>query len=356
MKKVTIILSLAAIILGCSKIEEINQPGLDGTLSDVETSGNVPEVIYASVDDDKDDDQTRTYVDGKKVLWHSGDAISYYSGTNGNVKYVYNGADGASSAEFTIAGSPQFSYGYGEYHGYETEPDFSLGIYPYFEDQKASYLDGIYNVRATYPTEQTYAPNSYGKDSNLMYAIGKYKDDKELFFRNACGYLVLQLYGSNTRINSIVLSALNPQVKIAGAVMLTVNPADPKLDISTPIENSVTLDCSNGGEGVAIGEDADTATEFWFALPPMTITGGISVTVTDNMGLTYTKETTKDIEITRNEIQPMKALTVPEKLYYTRSDNSETPLTFYENMTNPFDAEIKAFINGILTFFILTTP
>ena len=327
MKKVTIIFSLAAILMGCSKIEEINQPGHNGTLSDVETSGNVPEVLYASVADDKDDDQTRTYVDGNKVLWHKGDAISYYAGTNGNVKYVYNGADGASSAEFTVDGSPQYSYGYGEYHGYETEPDFSLGIYPYFEDQKASYLDGIYNVRATYPTEQTYAPNSYGKGANLMYAIGKDKNDSELFFRNACGYLVLQLYGSNTRINSIVLSALNPQVKIAGAVILTVNKADPKLDITTPTENSVTLDCSNGGKGVAIGEDADTATEFWFALPPMTITGGIRVTVTDNKGLTYTKETTKDIEITRNEIQPMKAFEIPKpapsskQLWYKTADN-----------------------------------
>ena len=327
MKKITIIFSLAAILMGCSKIEEINQPGHNGTLSDVETSGNVPEVLYASVADEKDDNSTRTYVEGTKVLWHSGDAISYYSGTNGNVKYVYNGPDGATSAEFTVVGSAQYVYGYGQYNGFETEPEFSLGIYPYFEDQKASYLDGIYNVRATYPTEQTYAPNSYGKGSNLMYAIGKNREDSELFFRNACGYLVLQLYGSKTRINSIVLSALDPQVNIAGGVILTVNQADPKLNFSTPTANSVTLDCSNGGEGVAIGEDADTATEFWFALPPMTITGGIRVTVTDNKGLTYTKETIKDIEITRNEIQPMKAFEIPKpapsskQLWYKTIEN-----------------------------------
>ena len=330
MKRIAVILSALAVFAGCSKLSEIEQP------ESVISGNDLPDVLYASVSDDETDPQTRTYVDGKKVLWHGGDAISYYAGTKGNVKYVYNGEDGASAAEFAMSGSPQYTYGYGQYYGYDIEPEFSLGIYPYYEDQMATYLDGTYYVRATYPDVQTYFPNSYGKDANLMYAIGRDSQDKELYFHNACGYLVIKLYGINTRVKSIKLSALDPQVNIAGGVILTVkqssNPEE--LDISKPTSNSVILDCSNGGEGVTVGHDADNATEFWFALPPITIEGGIKVEITDVYERVYTKQTSKDVTIVRNCVQPMAAFYLDldrpagNQIWYTRRTESTEPIPF----------------------------
>lgn len=331
MKRIAVLFSALAVFAGCDKLAEIEQPesGISGS--------GLPDVIYASVSDEEADPQTRTYVDGKKVLWHSGDAISYYAGTKGNVKYVYNGEDGASAAEFAVDGNPQYEYVYGNYAGipgYDVEPEFSLGIYPYYEDQLARYAYGTYSVNATYPDMQTYFPNSYGKDANLMYAIGKDSQDKELFFRNACGYLVIKLYGINTRVKSIKLSALDPEVKIAGGVVLYVKQSDPKLDIGKPTSNSVTLDCSNGGEGVTVGYDAENATEFWFALAPITIEGGIKVEITDVYDRVYTKQTSKDVTIVRNCVQPMAAFYLDldrpagDQIWYTRRSDSKEPISF----------------------------
>lgn len=61
----------------------------------------LPEILYASMSDDGKDSETRTYVggeDGKAVLWHNGDEISYFSGDT-HADYVSQG-EGKSSVEF----------------------------------------------------------------------------------------------------------------------------------------------------------------------------------------------------------------------------------------------------------------
>lgn len=202
-------------------------------------------------------------------------------------------------------------------------------------------ITGSYGV---YPYTQTYAANSFGKGANVMVYASEDSNDTELFFRNACGYLVIKFYGEGTNVKNVKLTALNGVAKLAGpaAISLTSEgiPEVTMLDGTYP---EVTLDCSNGGNGVALGTTKETATEFWFALPPGTIEGGIKITATDTDNNVFVKETKKDISIPRNQIQPMAALefknngTGDYQLIYTRPEGETAPYDFggssdYENL------------------------
>ena len=82
---------------GCEKVS-LDEPVKDDSLL---TDYVLPEILYASMSDDGKDSETRTYVgggNGKSVLWHSGDEISYFSGDT-HADYVSQG-EGKLSVEF----------------------------------------------------------------------------------------------------------------------------------------------------------------------------------------------------------------------------------------------------------------
>ena len=346
MKRLFYFMSVAVLLWSCGEDqEEILQGG-----NDVETEViipsifDLPETIYGSTADDQSGAESRTYLEDKRVLWHSGDAISYFAGNTHNAKYLYNGEGGESSVEFAkdaeiggTTGSVLLK---------------SQAVYPYNENVTVVYEGGIDKIHLTYPTTQKYGVNSFGRDANIMVAAGDNNQDDDLHFRNAVGYLVIKLYGTSTNgqpttVKSITLSSVSGIDKIAGsAVIVADKDKAPVITIADDASTSVTMDCSNDVAGVTLGEDAEHATEFWFCLPPVTFTDGIKITVTDVYDNSYTKQTANTVNIVRNEVQPMAALEFESnapaatKLWYTRSDGEQTPLEFYDDKENPFNAPI----------------
>ncbi len=336
MKKFIICFSALALISSCAKVE-VNELVQNGHSNE---SGH-PEVLYASVVDEQDP-ETRTYVDGKTVLWQPGDIISHFYDIHRNVPYIYNGETPASNVEL-------------EYYSdidnsgiVNPAVNYSRSVYPYDPQTTITVEGGIDKINVTYPTTQTYALNSFGRGANLMIATGETSSSDEVqHFRNACGYLVIKLYGKAT-VKNITLSAVNGVSKIAGkATIVTDENKVPVATMSDEASSSVTLDCSNGGAGVTLSTDQNNPTEFWFALPPVNIKGGIKIVVTDMNENTYTKQTTKDVNITRNNVQPMAALqfvsNIPasNKIWYTKvADAPIGRITFGNEQTNPFDATI----------------
>lgn len=336
MKKLIICFSALALISSCAKVE-VNEPVQNGHSNE---SGH-PEVLYASVVDEQDP-ETRTYVDGQTVLWQPGDIISHFYDIHRNVPYIYNGETPASNVEL-------------EYYSdidnsgiVNPAVNYSRSVYPYDPQTTITVEGGIDKINVTYPTTQTYALNSFGRGANLMIATGETSSSDEVqHFRNACGYLVIKLYGKAT-VKNITLSAVNGVSKIAGkATIVTDENKIPVATMSDEASSSVTLDCSNGGAGVTLSTDQNNPTEFWFALPPVNIKGGIKIVVTDMNENTYTKQTTKDVNITRNNVQPMAALhfvsNIPasNKIWYTKvADAPIGRITFGNEQTNPFDATI----------------
>ena len=290
----------------------------------------VPEVLYASMADENDNasegegtnKMTRTYVDDKSVLWHSGDAVSYFASSNHNVKYQYNGEDGASTADFTLVqntgavGSPVTT---------------TYAVYPYSETTTSWNDNGVEKLAVTYPATQNYLPNSFGRGANMMVSAGLDINDNNLYFRNACGYLVLKLYGEGVKVKNIKLTALAGEKLSGKAHIVAKHDAAPIVDMDSESIASVTLNCGN--DGVALGADMASATEFWFALPPVTLNKGFQIIVTDTEGRLFKTQTAKKVSITRNDIQPMAAIqfvnNIPanNQLWYTRKSGKE-PLTF----------------------------
>ena len=343
MKRLIYLLSAVAILFsGCDKVEEKPESGQEVGGSTTEIKA-LPEFIYASVTDEQGAN-TRTFVDeNKKVLWQNGDAVSYFYDATHNARYTYNGEDGKSSVELSLDNDKKGTTG--------ALLLKSHAVYPYNENITAEYVseEGIDKVYLTFPTTQQYGVNSFGKNANIMVAVGKNNTDDDLYFRNACGYLVIKLYapevnGKPTKIKSLTLSSVSGMDKIAGAATV-VQDTFPQITMADDASSSVTLDCSNGGEGVTLGTSAQEATAFWFCLPPVTFTDGIKIIATDVNNNSFTKQTSKTVEIIRNEVQPMAALSfvsntpAATKLWYTRAEGNQTVLGL---KADAFDAPIKS--------------
>lgn len=133
----------------------------------------VPDVIFASLPEEGGEPQTRTYAEGHDVLWHNGDAFSYFAGYDGNAKYVYEGESGVGSAEFRKTENAKYQY------DYDNMTEYPLAVYPYEIVEKANYYKPTqtYYIYTEHPSVQTYAPDSFGRGANLMIATGSDNQD-----------------------------------------------------------------------------------------------------------------------------------------------------------------------------------
>ncbi len=287
-------------------------------------------------------DQTRTYVeDGNLLRWTAGDQISLFDGNTLNRQYKFDGETGDNSGTFSIVDAP---YGSGN------DLAANYAVYPYASNTKIA-ESGVMTI--TLPAEQSYAENSFGLGANTMVAVTQNVDDTFLKFRNVCGYLKLRLYGDDVTVKSITLIGNNNE-KLAGKA--TITPAyeqAPTLAMNDDATTSITLDC---GEGVKIGTTEETATAFWIVVPPTTFEEGLTITVTEIDGESFTKSTSNAVVVERNIIKPMAAFEVEiekipnNQIWYTSSDgNVVTPnsqATFGVNIESNVYVDGK----GVITF------
>ena len=277
-----------------------------------------PETIYATFEEPT----TRTYVEQDKYLrWHAEDEISFFS-TTYNLQYRFQGKTGDNNGSFTKITTDLVT-------GNALANNYA--VYPYATSTAIS-DEGVISV--TLPATQAYAENSFGHGANTMVAATNGTMDNVLRFKNAGGYLKLQLYGTDVTVKSIALQG-NKGEKIAGEATITAAyDNDPVVTMADTATDVVTIDC---GEGVTLSNDATTPTIFWFVLPETTFSEGFTVTVTDLEGGTFVKSTSNSFTIDRNMIQPMKSLEAViepaepanNEIWYTSSDgNIVKPDTF----------------------------
>ncbi|MBO7331576.1 MAG: hypothetical protein J6U52_07285, partial [Alistipes sp.] len=246
MKKILFLFSAILLLWGCEKNEDSTNSRQDDVLTEDVQNAELPEVLYASVVIEQDT-VTRTVVGGEdrnEVHWQNGDAISFFSGNIHNARYDYEGEGGTTTVELVQDGTTPGTNGIVLLK--------SQAVYPYNENVTVVYDDelGINKINLTYPTTQKYAPNSFGKDANIMVAAGDSNSDQtdKLYFRNACGYLLIKLYGNGTTVKSVTLSSVSGTDKIAGnAVIVASHDAAPVITMANDASTAVTLDC---GEGV----------------------------------------------------------------------------------------------------------
>ena len=314
---------LMLVAMACAKFEEP---------ANSKITVDAPDTLYAEFDDE----DTRTYLEQEKYLrWTAGDEISYFLDTS-NVRYRFKGETGANSGSFEKITS-------GATSGDALANCYA--VYPYAEGTTIS-SDGV--ISFTLPAIQYYQENSFGLGANTMVAVTANASDIILRFKNACGYLKLKLYADDATVKSIELKGNNGE-KLAGAATIRAfYGGEPTVTMADNATATLTMDC---GDGVALGKDKDSATQFWLVLPATTFEKGLTITVTDTAGNEFVKSTTKSVAIERNMIQPMAALkaefkaTEPAKpakpanneIWYTTTDGKQLSLD-----ANMFGAKITS--------------
>ena len=260
--------------------------------------------FYASFENNAVSD-TKTYVDsGMKLRWTEDDRVSIFVGNTYNQEYKYEGQTGANNGSFSAIGSPEFV---------SAEPlEANYAVYPY---NASNEMDTDGSMSVILPSVQKYAQNSFGLGANTMVAATENKEDNFLQFKNLCGYVVVKLYGEGT-VTSIKLEG-NDGEKISGkADVQAAYGVLPSVTMSEEATTSITLDC---GDGVTLGTTAETATEFWFCVPPVTFSKGFTVTATKADGWQMIKSTSSSKEVVRNT---KNALTPIEAVFDQKPDNS----------------------------------
>lgn len=295
-----------------------------------------------------DDGLTRTYVeDGKYLRWHEADLITAFFGNTLNRQYKFKGATGANSGTFSLVPSGELGTG--------NDLDAIYALYPYDENAVIS-DEGV--ISLTLPATQSYAESSFGKGANTMVAVTESTEDTFLSFKNACGYLKLNLYNADgATLKSVAVKGNNDE-KIAGSATVAMEFGGvPELTMGDDATTTVTLDC---GDGIALGTTAETATALWIVLPETTFEGGITITATDSNGVTFEKSTSNAVAITRNDIQPMAALGVEfiapvakpanNEIWYTNGSTTEATTPYETNafganiVSNTYDAEKECWV------------
>ena len=317
------------LMIGCSKENELPTQTQESTK------------FYASIEVS----DTRTYADENgKLLWTADDRITVFKGNAYARQYRYTGQTGLNSGEFNDLTDPSSVI-----TGNALSANYA--VYPY-DGSTSITNEGIINY--TIPATQNYAKNSFGLGANTMVAVTKNIDDNFLAFKNIGGYFEFSLYGDVT-VRSIEFKGNNNE-KLAGAVTITAtNGGEPTVAFSNEATKTITLDC--GASGIALGTNAANTTKFWFVVPAITYSNGITITITDTDGKVMTKSTSKPITINRSTVQPLDAFLVEtednipnNQIWYTSTDgNIVTP-----KYTNTFGATYKSNVyengKGIITF------
>jgi hypothetical protein len=245
-----------------------------------------------------DEEQTKTYVEnGRYLRWHEGDLITAFFGRTLNNKFMFEGETGDNSGSFAHIPSGKLETG--------NAIDAIYAVYPYNVNNK--FVEGG-KLKLYLPSEQEYAPLSFGKGANTMVAVTENTEDTYLAFKNVCGFLKLGLYGVGS-VKNIKVQGNNNEQLSGEAYAVPVFAGKPTMEMGEDTEDYVSLVC---GEGVELTE---SATEFWVVLPETTFEKGITITVTTADGAKYVKTTGKEIVIDRNTIQPMAALSMPSDFY-----------------------------------------
>lgn len=243
-----------------------------------------------------DSDDTRVQLAEGKTVWSAGDRVAVIYASGNVEEWRYKGETGEREGIFT----PATNYTY-------DNTSTTAIVYPY----NANYsLSANSTIKATIPATQHYLKDSYGLDGNIL--VGAVGTTTKL--RNACSWLRLHITGKGEVVRSIKLTGNNNE-QMAGEIVVNINDATSML----------TTTAANASKEVILTHDtgvtlSSTATAFYIAIPPQTLSNGFTVEVTCNDGSKMTKSTSKSIALERNTITPMAAFT-----FEADADNDSYP-------------------------------
>ena len=131
--------SIIVLLAGCTQFDNFEQSVVGGA-----QNGAALQSIYAGLAEE----ESRTYVENDtEILWHNGDALSLFYSNCRNIKFEYNGEDGARMAKF------DFVYGTGNLNDKTLKGIRTHALYPYDENSSIVYDDDrtTFDILTTFP-------------------------------------------------------------------------------------------------------------------------------------------------------------------------------------------------------------
>ena len=275
--------AVLAVLASCQKAPQDN----------LEPESPALKTFYATIGDDAG---SRVYADSElRVLWNADDRVSIFDHYTLNEEYRFTGETGANAGWFEQVPHGTFVTG--------NDLDLVYSVYPFRKSNVIS-NDGVLSVE--YPAEQVYRKDSFGQGANTMVSVTK---DNRLQFRNACGYLVVKLYGHLFGVSSITLRGNNGEL-LAGNATIQMEPQGvPSVSMEKDAKTEVTLVCN---EHVVLGAEPEDATAFWFAIPPTDFEKGFTIEVRGTKGEVVKRAMNKAVKVPRNLRVSMAPITMHE--------------------------------------------
>ena len=281
MRKNRSILMIAGLLTGLASCQKSGQYDL----------AEAGKSFYATIQD-----ETRVYADEDlHVRWDADDRISVFDKFTLNEQYRFTGETGANAGWFEIVPHGGFAVG--------TVLSEIYAVYPYRENTSIRGDIGAECVLTVeLPAEQAYRKASFGPGANLMVSMTK---DSRLQFRNAVGYLVLKFHGAGVKVTSVTLRGNDGEMLAGRAEVIVDSEGKPSLKMLPGGKQEVTLVCK---DPVVPGVTPEEATEFWFALPPLTFRKGFTVEVAGSDGVVAKHYTERMVTLERNRKVTMASL------------------------------------------------
>ena len=283
MRRILFVALLIAVLSACTQDLTVDQPLQSEDL------------IYASIGAEESRAQLNS---SQQSVWNANDQIVIHSPTKAML-YKFKGKSGDREGSFQSAGTFNFSnfasYGFKKYYA----------LYPYENwAGVGSFNDGSPAIFFTVPAEQTYTEGSYGIHANTMFATSD--NGSRYTFMNLMGYIRVSIKGKKS-IASIELQGSNSET-LAGTMYISPDtPFSPAwYSGGGDLSSKITIKCASDIQL------SDKAVDFYFALPPMTLSKGLVINICYTDGTSYAKNTGKSITIERNAILPFTAFTAKD--------------------------------------------
>lgn len=247
MKKsiIATVFAVAAVSVSCTKVPE--------------QGGGISMVFHAG-----SEALTRTSLaEGNAVVWEPGDAISLFDPSRTNNKFTTedSGESAAFSGTVRVDGEPYYA------------------LYPY--DGNAE-IDGSV-ISTVLPAVQTARAGGFA--SGLNPAVARADENEMLYFRNACPIVKFTLGGSAATVVRAVLQG-NQGESLAGAITVDAFFSDPSASLAASGETKVKL------EG-----KFEPGSTYCFVVAPVTLSGGLSVTLYDESGKAWSRHGTSAVTL-----------------------------------------------------------
>lgn len=249
--------------------------------------GNIREIYHAETEG-ADSPETRVSMDAAyRAFWNADDRISVFARTTQNRQCRFLGEEGDVAGEFyavtvTDADAPAL-------------PRFYAAS-PYREDNAVS-AEGVLTM--TLPAAQSYRSGRFDPAALPMVAMS---ETRRFSFRNVACLLGVQLFGDGVNVRSITLKG-HALEALAGRMLVTPGDAPALSFLPEEASTQVTLTAAT-----PVALDPGTPTLFWFVLPPVSFSSGLTLTVTDADGNTFEKALQNKLTLERNHAYRLSAI------------------------------------------------